>query len=212
MPVITSVKQQKSEKRVNIFLDGKFAFGIDLENFVKFKLKEGKELTGEEVNNIIKKSEFQKTLDKLLKFAMTRPRSEKEVRDYLKRKRVSETLNSDLFERLKYFELLDDTKFAKWWVEQRITFKKKTKKIIEQELKLKGIKIDIIKNILSETEINELSIAKDLINKKMYKWQKFDGKAGVRERTKKQKIAQYLIGKGFDWNVINEVLNSVIIW
>lgn len=201
MPVITSVKQQKNEKRVNIFLDGKFAFGIDLENFIKFKLKEGKELTDDEVNTIIKKSEFQKTLDKLLRFAMTRPRSEKEIKDYLKRKKVPETLNGDLFERLKYFELLDDTKFAKWWVEQRITFKKKTKKIIEQELKIKGIKTEIIKNVLSETEIDELSLAKDLISKKMYKWQKFD------ERTKKQKVSQYLLSKGFDWSVINEVLN-----
>ncbi len=200
MPVITSVKQQKNEKRVNIFLDGKFTFGIDLENFIKFKLKEGKELTDEEVSIIIKKSEFQKTLDKLLNFVMTRPRSEKEVRDYLKRKKVPETLNGDLFERLKYFELLDDIKFAKWWVEQRTTFKKKTKKIIEQELKVKGIKADIIKNVLGEVEIDELYLAKELVNKKMYKWQKFD------ERTKKQKISSFLQGKGFDWNIINEVL------
>lgn len=201
MPVITSVKQQKNEKRVNIFLDGKFAFGIDLESFIKFKLKQGKELTDDEVKTIIKKSEFQKVLDKLLRFSMLRPRSEKEIKDYLKRKKIPETLNEDLFERLKYFDLLDDVKFAKWWVEQRITFKKKTKKIIEQELKFKGIKTDIIKNVLSETKIDELSIAKDLVTKRMYKWQKFD------ERTKKQKITQYLIGKGFDWSIINEVLN-----
>jgi len=39
MPVITSIKAQKNQKRVNIYLDGKFSFGLDLENFMKLQLK-----------------------------------------------------------------------------------------------------------------------------------------------------------------------------
>jgi len=69
MPTVTSIKPQRNGKRVNVYLDGKFGFGIDLENYVTLGLKVEQELSEAEVETIIKKAEFQKTLDKLLKFA-----------------------------------------------------------------------------------------------------------------------------------------------
>src|SRR3990170_3972664 len=106
MPIITSIRQQKNKNRVNVYLDDKFGFGIDLVNFATLHLKVDQELTDKEVEKIVKKAEFQKTLDKLLRFATLRPRSEKEVRDYFKRKKVHESLHEELFEKLKHFELI----------------------------------------------------------------------------------------------------------
>ena len=200
MPVITSIKPQKNQKRVNIYLDDKFGFGLDLENFVKFHLKVNQELDDEKINKIIKDAEFQKILDKLLKFATLRPRSKKEIKDYLRRKKVPESITEELFKRLNSLELIDDTKFAKWWVEQRQSFSPKTKRVLGNELRIKGIDRETIKEILEETEIDEVKLAKKLIKNKMYKWERFDPKI------KKQKISQYLAGKGFDWNVIQDVL------
>ena len=191
MPVITSIKAQKNQKRVNIYLDGKFSFGLDLENFMKLQLKVNQELTDEEINEIIKKSEFQKCLDKTINFAMARPRSIKEVKDYFRRKEIPESIHEQLFERLKKFSLIDDQKFAKWWVDQRLTFKSKSKKDITFELRQKGIDTNTIKNVLDDSEIDELKIAKELIEKKKYKWERYE------DKIKKQKIAQYLAGKGF---------------
>jgi len=200
MPVITSIKPQKNNKRVNIYLDYEFAFGLDLENFVKFHLKVDQELDEKQINKIIKEAEFKKILDKLLNFATLRPRSEKEIKDYLKRKKSPESITEELFKRLNSLELLDDTKFAKWWVEQRQSFSPKTKRVLSNELKIKGIDREIIKEILEETEIDEVKLSKELIRNKMYKWERFDPKI------KKQKISQYLVVKGFGWNVIQDVL------
>jgi len=61
VPRITAISPQKNGKRVNIYLDGKFGFGIDLENYVTLGLKVESDLTVEKVNEIIKKAEFQKT-------------------------------------------------------------------------------------------------------------------------------------------------------
>lgn len=201
MAIITSIKPQKNQKRVNIYLDNKFGFGLDLENFVKLQLKVDQDLSDDQIIEVIKKGEFQKSLDKLLRFATLRPRSEKEVRDYLKRKKVHESSFEELFNKLKRLELIDDEKFAKWWVEQRQTFKPKPKRVLLQELRIKGIGIEIIKEVLGETEINEEKLARELIEKKMYKWEKLD------KYNRKQKITQFLGSKGFDWNVINDVLN-----
>lgn len=203
MPVITSIKAQKNKKRVNINLDGSFGFGLDLENFMKLQLKVNQELTQEEINEIIKKAELSKSFDKTLRFAMTRPRSMKEVKDYFRRKEIDKSIQQAIVDKLVKLDLLDDTKFAKWWVDQRLEFKSKSKKDITFELRQKGIDTNIIKNVLDDSEIDELKIAKDLITKKSYKWQKYQGVE------KKQKISQYLAGKGFNWDIINEAIEKI---
>src|SRR3990170_3150167 len=126
MPIITSIEPQKNNKRVNIYLDGKFGFGLDLENFVKLGLKVEQELSEKEVKEIIKQSEFQKTYDKILRFTSLRPRSEKEFRYWLKKHKVPKSIHEDLFNRLKRLDFLNDKKFAVWWVEQRLQFKFKS--------------------------------------------------------------------------------------
>lgn len=200
MPVITSIKPQKKKERLNIYLDGKFAFGIDLENFVKFGLKLERELTEKEVEDVVKNAEFQKTLDKLLRFATLRPRSEKEIKDYFRRKKVHESLYPKLFDRLNRLELTDDEKFAKWWVEQRQAFRPKPKRVLEGELRMKGIQKEVIDKVLGEEVVDEEKMAKDLLEKKMYKWKNLEG------YELRQKMSQYLIQKGFGWEIVEKVV------
>jgi regulatory protein len=202
MSVITSIKQQKNKNRVNVYLDDKFGFGIDLDNFVLLHLKVDQELTEKEVEEIVKKAEYQKTLDKLLRFAMVRPRSEKEIRDYFRRKKVHESMHEKLFEKLKHLELLDDEKFAKWWVEQRQNFKPKPKRILNQELRIKGIDKETIDEVLSEEVVDEEKMAKELLAKKAYKWKSLE------PREARQKMSQYLFGKGFSWDTIEKVTSK----
>lgn len=199
MPIITSIKQQKDKNRVNVYLDDKFGFGIDLDNFVLLHLKVNQELTEAEVTEVVKKAEFQKTLDKLLRFAMVRPRSEKEVTDYFRRKKVHESMWEGLLAKLKHFELLDDLKFAKWWVDQRQNFKPRSARLLKLELSQKGIVKEIIENVLGETKIDEVKMAKELLERKKYKWKNLEA------REAKQKMSQYLAGKGFGWDTIKKV-------
>jgi len=200
VPIITSIKSQKKKDRVNIYLDDKFGFGLDLENLVKLGLKVDQELTDEEIADIVKKAEFQKTLDKLLRFATLRPRSEKEIKDWLKRKKVHISLFDKLLKRLRQLSLLDDEKFAKWWVEQRQSFRPKPKRILNNELWIKGINNEIIKKVLGEEEINEEKMARELLKKKMYKWKNLEG------FELRQKMSQYLAQKGFSWEIVEKVV------
>lgn len=200
--IITSIKQQKNKNRVNVYLDDKFGFGIDLDNFVLLNLRINQELTQEEIEKIVRKAEFQKSLDKVLRFATVRPRSEKEIRDYFKRKKYHISIYDSLLEKLKHFELLDDFKFAKWWVDQRLQFRAKSKRVLQIELRQKGITKEIIDEVLEGTIIDEEKMAKELLEKKMYKWDKLE------PRVAKQKMSQYLAGKGFGWNVISRVTGT----
>lgn len=206
MAVITSIEPQKSKKRINIFLDGKFGFGLDLENFIKLGIKVGQELTGENIALVTKKAEYQKILDRLLVFATLRPRSSKEVRDWMNRKKVNSVFVGDLIDKLRGLDLLDDIKFAQWWVEQRIAYKSKSARELIFELKNKGIEKNIIDEVLERLfdKNNESNSAKLLIEKNMYKWSKLSKKIS------RQKIKLFLLRKGFKWETIRNAVDLTI--
>ena len=202
MPIITKIKPQKNKKRVNIYLDDKFGFGLDLENFVKQGLKVGRKLTKTEIKEILKKAEFQRTLNKLLRFATLRPRSEKEINIWLRKYKVHQSIIPDLFNKLKRLKLLDDKKFAKWWVEQRMNFRPKSKRIINYELRSKGISKNIIEDVLSEVKIDEGKIAKEMLTKKIYKWEKLP------KFEARRKMGEFLARKGFRWSAIKDTIDD----
>jgi len=77
---------------------------------------------------------------KLLKFATVRPRSEKEIGDWLKRKKIPTSLAPGLFKRLRRLNLVDDRQFARWWIEERLEFKPKPERVLFLELRKKGLK------------------------------------------------------------------------
>jgi len=200
--VITSIKPQRNKRRVNIYLDGKFAFGLDLDNFVKLRLKVEQQLSDQEIEKIVSKAEFTKVYEKLLRFASLRPRSKKEFENWLRKHKVHVSLHPKLFNKLKRFEFLDDEKFAKWWVEQRLQFKSKSKRELIQELRIKGISKNAIDDVFSKLEINEESSARKLIGKNKYKWERLS------DFEKRTKISAYLARKGFSWDVIRKVLKG----
>jgi regulatory protein len=202
--VITALKPQKNRKRVNVYLDGKFAFGIDLENLMKFGLKVKQELEEREIEEIVKKANFQKTYNRLARFVTLRPRSKKEIEDWLKKKKIHKSLHNKLFNRLNRLGLVDDKKFARWWVEQRLNFRPRAKRILAYELRKKGVDKNIIEDVFSEVEIDEERIALKLLEKKKYKWKNL----GKFER--KKKMGEFLARHGFGWQVIKRIIDAFL--
>lgn len=200
MPIITAIKPQKNKKRVNIYLDGKFAFGLDLENFIKLGLKVEQELSDKEIEDILKKVELQKVSDKILRFATLRPRSEKEFYGWLRRHKVHKSLHKKLFDKLKRLNLLDDEIFAKWWIGQRLQFK--SKRELEYELRIKGIDRNIIEDVLAEVDIDEEKLARELLNKKKYRWDK------LTKYDAKKKMIEFLGRRRFGWDAIKNAVDD----
>jgi regulatory protein len=198
--IITDLRPQKNKKRVNVYLDGRFSFGIDLENLVRLDLKIEQEYSEKEIKEIVKKAEFQKTYDKLVRYSTLRPRSKREVEMWLRKYKVHESLHDELFNKLKRLELLDDTEFAKWWVDQRITFRPRGKRALMAELRQKGIDRYIIDEVLSTAEVDEKKMAKKLLERKKYKWEKL-GKLEARK-----KKSEFLARKGFGWEIIKQLV------
>ncbi len=213
MPIVSSIEPQKKKKeRFNVFVDGKFRFGLDAGALVKSRLKIGQKISEKEIEKLIFENETNKLVEKALHFLSFRPRSESEVRKRLK----SKTLHSSffihhspdevidtVFQRVKRLGYINDEEFTKWWVEQRQTHSPRGARLIKSELYQKGISQEIMDKVLPEDEEGEIERALKAAKKKLRAYD-------LKSRESRQKMSQYLARRGFDWEVIKETLNRLV--
>ena len=144
-----------------------------------------------------------------LRYLSYRSRSEKEIKDYLKEKSakspsLTEEIINKILEKLKEYEFIDDRKFAKFWVEQRTKFKRKPIRVIEYELKQKGIDSNLIEEILLAYDEKDL----DLENAKKLAEKKLDFYRSLPPQKRQEKVMGYLLRKGFGYDIVKKVLRD----
>lgn len=200
MPRITRIKAQRNKKRVNIYLDGKFAFGLDADNFLKAGLKVGRELTDKQIRSLVFENEYRRFLDRVYRLLSFRPRSEKEIRDYLANKKSPAEVAKKITTQLKKSGYLDDQKFAYWWADQRSTFRPRGKIALRAELRQKGVAKEIIEK--SVEKLDELSLAKKVAKKKLKVYKKLP------RRAFREKMIAFLNRRGFSWSTIKPVIDE----
>ena len=136
--LITAIEpQQKNPQRVNVYLDGEFAFG--LATVVAAWLKAGQELDEDRIASLKTQDEREITFQKALHFLSYRPRSSAEVRQNLSKRGTSESLIEETLRRLQSSGLVNDEDFARAWVENRNTFRPRGKPALRMELRRKGL-------------------------------------------------------------------------
>ncbi|MDO8460882.1 MAG: RecX family transcriptional regulator [bacterium] len=152
--------------------------------------------------------DFEKFYNKSLRFLSFRPRSEKEVKDNLKRKKAGSLVIDKVIIKLKEKKFINDLEFAKWWVEQRTSFKPRGLRLIKIELRQKGISQEIIEEIISNDEFlipNDLEQAGKLVEKRM---KRFRNKFGMTREEIYQKLGGVLARRGFDWETIKQAIDE----
>lgn len=208
MPQVTEITLQKKQRRFNIFIDGQFAFGIGEYGLLDNKIKVGSTLTEEQIQKIITQDKSLKLFDLVSKFLGIRPRTEKEIKDYLARKIAqkegikfnqalqSPVLNS-IVSKLRKYNYINDLDFAKWFISSRLKNKPKSIKFIKMELSKKGVNKDIYEDLFNNLT-NESEVAKKAIEKKIIRWK------NLPEIEFKKKFFNFLSARGFSYETIAE--------
>jgi regulatory protein len=157
-PRITAIEpQKKNPHRVNIYLDGEFAFG--LRRLVAAWLQVGQELSDDKIAALRAADEREEAYQKALHFLRFRPRSVQEVRQNLQKHGLSSALIEETLQRLQEAGWLDDRAFARAWVENRVTFRPRAPAVLQMELRRKGIAEEIIDEVLHEmTDAGSLAL------------------------------------------------------
>jgi len=198
---ITAIEpQQKNPQRVNIYLDGEFAFGLAV--VVAAWLRVGQELGEEKIASLKAQDESEVTYQKALHFLSYRPRSSAEVRQNLSKRGISEPLIEETLERLQKTGLIDDEAFARAWVENRNTFRPRGKPALRMELRRKGLSDEIVQSVL-DTQVNEAALALTTARKYARRL------AGLEWPEFRQKLSGFLARRGFSYTTLAPVVSEV---
>ena len=198
---ITAIKAQKrNHQRVNVYLDGEFAFGLS--RIVAAWLQVGQELSAEKIAELKVEDELEFAYQRAIRFIGYRMRSVSEVHQFLNQQGIDSVVIENVIDRLEKNSLLDDLSFARMWIENRNEFRPRSHRMLAIELKQKGIHSDIISLILEKTASEEAlaySAAKKQVRKyKHLGWQEF-----------RKKLGSFLARRGFYYSIINPVVDQV---
>lgn len=197
---ITKLAVQKNNtRRVNVFLDEKFAFGVS--RMAGRRLQIGQKLSQPEIDQLLSEDEDEVVREKALDLLKLRPLAEKELR----KKLLAKGFESERIERVigqfKESELIDDQKFSALWVENRRAFHPRSQRMIAYELRQKGIAEEIILDSLQNVEDDQTAFdlafrySKRLAN---LDWQTF-----------RKRLGGYLARKGYDFETIDWVTRRI---
>lgn len=209
MGIITAIEKQKQSKsRCNIFIDGKFAFGVHEDIIVRFNLLKniGTDISDDFIDEILKAEERHKALDYAYLLLSYRSRSTKEIFSRLRDKGIMTEVIEETIEYLKKLGYINDVEFAKVLIRDRQCLKKVGKNLIKQELIHKGVSKDIIQELVEGTtdDNNEYERAKYLATKKISSYRKDD------QRARQRKLYAFLIRKGYSYDVASQVVKELM--
>jgi len=193
------VVQKRNPNRVSLYLDGEYAFG--LARIVAAWLKVGAELDERKVEQLQAEDARERALQQALLFLSYRTRSESEIRQNLRKHEIPETVIDETLERLKRDGLANDNEFAQAWVENRSTFRPRSRRMLAMELRQKGLDNESMHSALQNVDDEPLAYEaaqKRATRFKDLEWSEF-----------RKKLSEFLARRGFSYAVIAPVVSRI---
>ena len=207
MPTITKISEQKRrENRRNVYLDGAFAFGVNLNVVAKFRLREGQSLTDDEVTEIERGEVRQECFDRAMRLLEGRLHSRSELKRKLARHEYGEAVIEGVLNDLQRLNYVDDARFAKSKALSAAQHKHHGKRRAMMELLRSGVKGQIAKTALDEVydATDPVAEARTLAEKQATRLKRLEPAVARR------RLAGMLQRRGFDYDAIKPVIDAVL--
>ncbi|MFY9191020.1 MAG: regulatory protein RecX [Lawsonella sp.] len=140
-----------------------------------------------------------------------RDRSSFELQSRLSDKGFSSDIVDETLESLTNVGLLDDEKFARTWVHQRVHYNARGEKLLRQELRQKGISEELIQQVLEEIPVDvQNKSARELVEKRARRIR--PEKIASREGYQKEKRRLYnmLLRRGYGYDLASQLSDEVL--
>jgi regulatory protein len=200
MKKITAIEiQKRSPNRVNIHLDGEFAFG--LARIVAAWLGVGQELSEEKIEQLQAEDARERAFQQAMLFLSYRTRSESEIRQNLRKHEIPASVIEQTLERLRQGGLANDNQFARAWVENRTAFRPRSRRMMAMELRQKGLSDEAVSSAIQNVDDEALAYQaaqKRAPRLKDLEWNEF-----------RKKLSDFLARRGFSYSVIVPVVTRI---
>jgi regulatory protein len=197
---VTKLEAQKNNRaRVSVYLDGEYAFGLAAE--VAARLQVGQALAEPDAERLRVADDVHRARELALRFLSYRPRSRREVSDYLRGKHFDGPVVESVMARLAGLGLVDDDAFADWWVENRSQHRPRSRRALRTELARKGVPGDVVDAALEG--IDDLAAAVSVARKHAARL------ASLERPEFESRMTTFLQRRGFDFEVIRGVVANL---
>jgi len=197
---ITAIEAQKWRKdRVSVFIDYEYAFS--LQDILAARLKRGQMLSDQEIASLRQQDAVESIYEKALHYLSFRPRSEQEMRRYLRDKGLDEGPSEQIVARLKRAHLVDDQDFAQFWVQSRQMHRPRGRRALRAELSRKGVPRDVIDGSIQDIdeEAQAFQAARTVAHRL----------ASLEQRVFFHRLLGYLQRRGFGYDVAIKVIREL---
>jgi regulatory protein len=203
--LITALRPTKRDPdRIAVDLDGSFAFALPATLVADDRIEVGDELDIDRVTALLAADQTSRATEAALVFLSYRPRSEKEVRDRLRRGGYEQDAIEHAIARLHEWRYLDDADFARRWVENRTAHRPRGKRLLQQELRHKGIDSETARDAIDDADLDETSAAEALARRRLPSY------AGDEPAAIRRRLGAYLARRGYGYDVIRVALDRAL--
>jgi len=182
-------------KRINIFLDDKFAFSLEAELAAKEGLRVEQALSDEQAEALTRADHYQRCLNAAIDFLSYRPRSESELRVRLGRRGFESDTVEAVIARLKERGMVDDMAFAQFWKDNRETFSPRSQWLTRLELRQKGVANEVIDQVVESIDEDNSAYRAGLSKSRRLPRSDYE--------SFRSRLGQYLKQRGFGYRAIN---------
>ncbi len=198
---ITALEPQKrNNDRINVYLDGEFAFGLDMLTAVRLKI--GQILSAADIAQLQQTDGIAQAYERAIRFLGTRPRSITEIRRKLREKDIPSEIIDIVIERLETMGYVNDLEFARLWVKNRQEFNPRGTMALRFELRAKGVSDAVIDETLADFDAMPAALA--AARSKLRSLRRTD------ERTFRQKMGNFLVRRGFGYETARDVTDMLL--
>lgn len=205
MSKITSIEKQKNnENRFSIFINDKFAFGLDASICSKHKLEADMEIDEEFIETILKAEENSKAINYAIYLLSKKDRTKKEITDKLKDKGYDDEITNNVLDKLLEYNYINDEIYCKKYINDKSKFSKYGINKIKAKLYAKGVDKEIISKEIIKIDNNlEIENALSLAQKKLNSIKDTD------QYKIKAKLSNHLIAKGYSYDTVKAVFSKL---
>lgn len=198
---VTSLKFKKNKYEVTFSNDEKVVCNEDM--IVKFRLVKGKELSLDTYKNIRISASYFDFYDKALSYIAKGPKSKNKIYLYLMNKECAKEHANLIIEELSNKKLIDDFKYFEMLASHYLR-----KNYGQIYIRQKGIEEKIDKNIIEEV-LNDIDYDIYLENARTLALKKYNTIKAKDSYERKIKLKNYLLSRGYTYEIINEVTGGL---
>ncbi len=200
MKIISLVKSEKVSSMYSITIENNLSFCLPKKRVELLELAEGRDISEETLKYILDTEVYAAAKSAAVCFLALKLRTAFEVEQKLSEMGYDEATIEKVIENLKEINYIDDHNYACKYIAEKAKLKPKSIKLLTMELSQKGIRDDIISSAFEEIELDEESVAVELLRKKYSKYSSFDEKTI-------QKMKTFLLSRGFGYSLISRAVS-----